>query len=1548
MKKRIISIVMVIALVFSCIPMGSFLVSASTDSSYTEPTISAESKYATAGSVVEVNVNVENNPGIAGATLSISYDQSLTLLSAANGATFSKLSFTAPGKFTNPSSFLWDSESGQITGDGTILSLTFKVSETAKANDNLSVDISYYPGDIYNERMDSVNMQTVNGCITIIDYTPGDVNSDGIINGKDITLIRRNIVGGYNQAINKQAADVNEDGRINGKDVTLIRKYIVGDPNVTLKPSKPSCAHSLRKTTYKAATCTENGNIAYWYCSNCKKYFNDSDGTVEITLESTVIPATGHQNIVIDKAVSPTYDATGLTEGSHCEDCGTVIIKQDIIPKLEKNEYSITYHIDNNDDYLQQLTIENKNPNTYSTQDGIVLNDLMVKGYNFKGWYTAQTGGTKVTDIPKGSKGNKVLYAQWEKVEYTITFDSPDVPVDSVNYTVDKGITLICPTWFGYTFVGWSINGEIVQIIPAGTTGNLTLHANWTSNRNKATAVDKLDSPDIIEDMDNGRYMFVYEIGTIENTPLSQIEYIGNSQGININREYEYSTSLGEGYSDSIAKAVSNATTKSSTWTLSEDWNKTTSATNEHDEQVGKTESKTDSHGNVTGSKYYVSNSTGGSTSSSSSGGGSQGSSSKVTTGESTGINGSYTNEQEKGSSVNLHADTSVSASMSTKTPLVSASVNAEVSAGVASENTKKDTKTSTIANSRTDNVGTDNTDTSESHWESSSSSSSNWNSEKGYETSSSVSHNTEISNTISQVIYDRYSYTSTDSRGGSNSSTTSTGESQELKDEYASTLEYSTEQKETIKKSITYTSDATGYYRLVTAGTIHVFAVVGYDIATNSYFTYTYNVLDKERHEYLDYSKNNANFNDCENAVLPFEVPFYVHQYVSSVIARSDGLTVDSETGIITEYNGNSDYVVIPQYFSVNNGDGTYSAKRIRGFSKETFKDNKDIKGVCLPKYVYQIPDNAFSDCSSLQTIIGYGITEIGENAFSGCTSLDSFGIDEYVTKLGKNAFNGTGGVTAVASNPDVADSVIDSGSKSITLNVSKMDGSINDKTIVIDNTKNYFAFIGNGSSYKNLKINSKAKASFISNVKFSDNVDTPLTFESNTITLNRVSVEDAPGFALILKANNTNLKLFASVDLSSKGENAVISKNVTLNKANPEVAGKLKLTGNYLICGQLTNSKMLEFVSGKVIDITNDEYNTYLTSSILTFDANGGNLSETTKYVYYGQTYGKLPEPTKENYTFDGWYTKKTGGDMITEDSVVNALANQTLYAHWKEKEFTVTFDANGGSVSEESKVVTYDSVYGDLPTPHKDYYTFTGWYTKKDITDSDKAITAGTKATASENITLYAQWKLNDVSGFVKESEVPDGAQIVDQKWTYTLREYKESLSSSMSGYTKYDTKRTGWGGTQGPVYSNPSNGVRNVWSESYVTSSNYKTVYHYYRYAVKREGGYGSYAQSSSYPNYYEYDFDSPLEYYGNTYGHDAYKWWYSSSHYVTLYQRSPFTTQEWISDNYGTRWYYQDPVYTYYYYKDTSNESTTDPTGKSNVSNVVKLVQYRAK
>ena len=70
-----------------------------------------------------------------------------------------------------------------------------------------------------------------------------------------------------------------------------------------------------------------------------------------------------------------------------------------------------------------------------------------------------------------------------------------------------------------------------------------------------------------------------------------------------------------------------------------------------------------------------------------------------------------------------------------------------------------------------------------------------------------------------------------------------------------------------------------------------------------------------------------------------------------------------------------------------------------------------------------------------------------------------------------------------------------------------------------------------------------------------------------------------------------------------------------------------------------------------------------------------------------------------------------------------------------------YTVTFQANGGTVSPASKTVTANNVYGDLPLPTREGYIFLGWYT---AASGGTLITANTNVTLTANQTLYAQWQ------------------------------------------------------------------------------------------------------------------------------------------------------------------------------------------------------------
>ena len=82
--------------------------------------------------------------------------------------------------------------------------------------------------------------------------------------------------------------------------------------------------------------------------------------------------------------------------------------------------------------------------------------------------------------------------------------------------------------------------------------------------------------------------------------------------------------------------------------------------------------------------------------------------------------------------------------------------------------------------------------------------------------------------------------------------------------------------------------------------------------------------------------------------------------------------------------------------------------------------------------------------------------------------------------------------------------------------------------------------------------------------------------------------------------------------------------------------------------------------------LDIT-FTYSSEVVSYTVTFDPNGGTVSTTNKTVTVGDTYGTLPWPTRTGYTFDGWYTAKTGGTKITATSTVKTSDGTPLYAHW-----------------------------------------------------------------------------------------------------------------------------------------------------------------------------------------------------------------------------------------------------------------------------------------
>ena len=1470
--KRIIAILLTIFMTVNMCPT-SFVMAENKETAAT--VITVDEVNASSGDTINVIVSIKNNPGILGAVLKLEYGEGLTLTGAENGEVFSSLTMTKPGKYVSPCKFLWEGQeiSDNDIIDGSVLVLSFKVSDDVQAGTAIPVKVSYSQGDIVDGELNAVEATLKDGYVLVDDYLPGDLNGDNKVNTTDVILMSRYITGGYDISINENAADVNADGKCNTSDIILLRRYIAGGYGVKLLCRTEQISkkeHELKRVEFKAASCTENGNTAYWYCEECSKYYSDEKEQNEISLENTIIPAVGH-TIVIDPAVEATYTSDGLTEGSHCSVCNMVLVKQEIIPKLEEKQYAITYNLYAGDPYLASVGINNPNP-TYYTSDGLRLKSLSAEGYLFEGWYDGEgKSATKITKIDAGETGEIELFAHWSLVEYEVQFDSPLVEVSNQTYTVNEGLTLKNPNLSGYNFMGWTDEkGNIVTSIKQGTAGTIKLKANWTSKRNQTKPVKKLEDPIIVEDTDQGQILFAYEIGTIENVPLYDIKQIGNAVNGLVQVDYEQTTkSISETNAKTIAQTISNATTNSQSWTLSEDWNEITSVSESYLEQTGESQTDAETNAKTSSNTYSLNSSSGGSSTTVDS----NGASSKI--GDANVRGGSNTNTSTTTSSQGY--EYGVTAKVSGEVGMSTVKIGAEIGGSVSVSGSNSYTNTNTGTTSW-DNTHSEESTADTSHV---STAASTWNSSSGYSNSNSTSQSKTVSNTLSTLIAETKGYGSSYAEGGSRSDAQAFSTTATESNEYSSTLTYYTSETTTKEKTYTMSGETEGYYRVVEAGTVHVFAVVGYDVATKSYFVYTYNVLDDNTYEFVDYSRSTANFNDEENGVLPFEVPIFVNDYVNSVIAKSDDLEINIDTGMISKYTGDDAAVIIPSYISVDNKDGTSSAIKVTGIEPGVFKGNTKLVSIKLSDFITEIPDSEFKGCTALKDVIANGVTTIGDNAFSGCTSLNKFDVPIGAVSLGNNAFKDVNEISVTASTPEIAQAATNSGAKRIVLDISSIADTIADSELEVSSSSDYFELRGKDKTYSGLKLRSNAKNTVINGVTFADCAGIPLEIESEELTLNRVSAT-CSGYVMMLSSDNTKISLQGTIDLASENGNAIVCRNVSLSQLDSSIAGRLKVSGNIYVCGNITQNNCLTMSNGNIITINEDEYAKYIKGSYnINFDANGGIASEKSKVAYCGNPLGKLPTATRDYYSFEGWYTKKEGGEKVTD---------------------------------------------------------------------------ATTYSTTSD-ITLYAHWKIKCTSDWVEAGAVPANAQVVNTKWSYTLREYTTNSASSYSGWTKYDTKRTSWGATQGPVYSDPNNGVRNVWSESYVTSSNYKTIYHYFRYANSWSGGGGSDISGTSYgSNYYTYDFDYELTIAG-TNGNNSrgYKYYYNAANgntasgsYMTVWKCNPFTTQQWVSDNYGTRWYYQEPVYTYYYYRDLEKEANADPSGQDNVSNVQKWVQYREK
>ncbi|WP_180339382.1 InlB B-repeat-containing protein, partial [Peptoniphilus catoniae] len=193
-----------------------------------------------------------------------------------------------------------------------------------------------------------------------------------------------------------------------------------------------------------------------------------------------------------------------------------------------------------------------------------------------------------------------------------------------------------------------------------------------------------------------------------------------------------------------------------------------------------------------------------------------------------------------------------------------------------------------------------------------------------------------------------------------------------------------------------------------------------------------------------------------------------------------------------------------------------------------------------------------------------------------------------------------------------------------------------------------------------------------------------------------------------------------------------------------NFESAQVLNLIGATLEADgfKVDNAKPTQVTYDYATGLDSEELNVTLNITYVctvTFNTNGGTAIN-PQTITAGGHVTKPTDPTKDGYTFAGWY--KDAG-LTTPFDFVNETINTdiTLYAKWTQNaptSYTVTFNTNGGSAV-ASQTITAGGHVTKPTDPTKDGYTFAGWYKDAEFTTPFDFV----NETINTDTTIYAKW-------------------------------------------------------------------------------------------------------------------------------------------------------------------------------------------------------------
>ena len=292
MRQKLLALLLTVTMLFS---MSAAAISALAVSN---PTISLEKKKAYAGAEVSIAVSIENNPGIWGMDLRISYDKTaMTLTSVENGNFYQNSEWTKGN--LNADIYTLSYEAGGLenisTASGTLATLNFKINENAVPG-TYEIKAGYTAGDIINISFDEIAFDISNGSVTVenkpvpVTGIALDRETASIGTGETLTLTP---IFSPETATNKNVTWSSSDKTVATVENGIVTPLKKGTTTITVTTEEGgfsasclvtvNCSH-LNTTDVPAenSTCIKHGHKAYTVCNDCGEITQGSNSELPL------------------------------------------------------------------------------------------------------------------------------------------------------------------------------------------------------------------------------------------------------------------------------------------------------------------------------------------------------------------------------------------------------------------------------------------------------------------------------------------------------------------------------------------------------------------------------------------------------------------------------------------------------------------------------------------------------------------------------------------------------------------------------------------------------------------------------------------------------------------------------------------------------------------------------------------------------------------------------------------------------------------------------------------------------------------------------------------------------------------------------------------------------------------------------------------------------------------------------------------------------------------------------------------------------------------